>query len=218
MTSKLRILLLAAGLLSLPACGPLAEDGPVPTAISTLLQGREEVAPVADPRRDLTREMIDASPTPLLLVVIAEQDVAASLFQVGEAGSRTSWLTTDGIGITLRGGMLAETRGLGEDLMAADLSNLRLDPATAIQGRRIHDYLDGTDKITRSALACEVAPVGQQDVQVVGRSYKTTLVEETCSSEQGQFVNRYWIEAGGLIRKSRQWVSPNVGYLEISRL
>lgn len=213
-----RICGFAALCLFLAGCGPLAEEGPVPTAVSALLAGRADNAPAADPRRDLTREMIDASPTPLLLVVIPERDLAASLFQVGESGTRTSWLTTDGIGITLRGGMLTETRGLGEDLMAADLTRLRPDPVTASQGRRIHDYLAGTDEIIRHGFACTLAPVGRQDVEIVGRIYPATLVEETCAGASGQFANRYWIAPGGLIRKSRQWVSPRVGHLEISQL
>ncbi|MBC7153050.1 MAG: YjbF family lipoprotein [Rhodobacteraceae bacterium] len=34
----------------------------------------------------------------------------------------------------------------------------------------------------------------------------------------GAFANDYWVENGGEVRQSRQWVGPTVGFLELQRL
>lgn len=51
---------------------------------------------------------------------------------------------------------------------------------------------------------------------MTGVAYPTRRIAETCTGEDGiGFENLYWLQADGLIRELRQWVSPEVGYVVI---
>jgi hypothetical protein len=67
-------------------------------------------------------------------------------------------------------------------------------------------------------MVCEIHPRGRQMLPGLSTSHEVVLVEETCTSPDATMTNRYWRQADGTIRKSRQWVGPHAGYVEIELL
>jgi hypothetical protein len=59
--------------------------------------------------------------------------------------------------------------------------------------------------------------VGFEDVVLVERRYATRRVQESCSGDDGRFVNDHWLQ-GGTLRQSRQWAGRDLGYITIGRL
>jgi hypothetical protein len=120
--------------------------------------------------------------------------------------------------VSLRQGVLLATRGFGADLMAADVPGA----ATLAKGgsaySRAHTLLDGTDQPIRTIYSCSVMSRQPQAIVVVEVSYQTTHVVESCSDGNSTFENEFWFEGAQKLRKSRQWVSPEVGYLLIEDL
>ena len=55
-------------------------------------------------------------------------------------------------------------------------------------------------------------------IEIVERQHDTTRVEETCFGPQGSIANTFWIGADGTIWKSKQWISPGLGYMETELL
>ncbi len=207
---------LAAALaaLTLSGCGNATNTG----TIGASLFGRVAAtvtgdAPAPTPQQALTRAAIEASPTPLILVTVPNRNASATMTLAGQNAGKTTWITNDGIGLTLRNGLLIATRGLGEDLMAVD--GQPIAAGVAGSGRRIHDYLTGTDRITRPAFSCQRADKGMETIRIVERSYTLRHIEETCVGDDFGFINSYWVDQAGKAVSSTQFVSPSVGYLQI---
>jgi len=229
MTRTMKIiapLVVAAGLLA--ACGPLANtESPTRAALAGLSGllggGAQDAAVPSDPRRDLTRDIIEASrPADLMLVVLPVRDAAATATRIGDNRGKSTWITPDGIGLTFADGLLIATRGLGDDLMGADVRDTAAALQTMLQNGgtsvRIHDYLNGMDQTERMSFQCVVSPAGNTRITIYQRTYPVRKVEENCVTSSGQFTNTYWIEPNGTVRQSKQWISQRIGYIEIQRL
>ncbi len=215
---------LAALSLLLAGCGDLAANKPGLDILSKAVgnatrsgQSTEAVA-ASDPRRALTRALIEQAGAPVILVVVIDRNAAATLIRAGENGDKITWASPDGIGVILRNGFLIGTRGLGDDLMGAEVNGSQSALRRGGISTRVHDYLTGTDRIERRSFQCRFATVGAENIEIVQRVYAVTRIDETCSDSASSFVNSYWVGSDGTIWKSRQWVSALVGTLEIMKL
>jgi hypothetical protein len=132
-------------------------------------------------------------------------------------GDVITWKTPDGATFSQRDGVLIQTRGLGADLMSAQVPSVGqlLSPGSSYQ--RIYYFLGGDDQGTRRTYDCSTAVVGKESIEVLGRSHAATHVTETCERQLGKVTNDYWIE-GKTIRRSRQFASGPVGYLDFERV
>ena len=123
----------------------------------------------------------------------------------------------DGATFSQRNGVLIQTRGLGADLMSAQAPSPSQLQQAGNSYQRMYYFLGEDDQGTRRTYDCTTAIVGGESVEVLGRSYATTHVTETCTRPNGKLTNDYWFQ-GSSIRKSRQWVSAGVGYVEFERV
>ena len=176
--------------------------------------------PIADPRTFLTRAQLDQTDDPLMLGIIASNDAFFSLNPLATNGEVTTWRAPDDITFSFRNGVLVATRGLGQDMMTADmeatLNALRRPPAGLYQ--RFQGTLDGQSSIDYRAFQCRVTVRASEAVTIIERTVATTRTEETCISPGVEVTNIYWRGADGVMWKSRQWVGSDIGYLETERL
>lgn len=189
----------------------------VQATVGAVLTVGRETAPAARPQ--FSRAAIEEAGQDFVLASVPQRGVAALLQRAGENGSRVTWLTEDGVSVTYDRGFLVATRGLGPDLMAAHVSDVLA--AVARGGgaaTRIHEYLDGNDQMVRHEYSCRIERVGSERITIYERSYDTEKFEETCLRGGQSFANTYWIDGGGVVWKSRQLISPPVGYLDSERL
>ncbi|MGJ8588271.1 MAG: YjbF family lipoprotein [Yoonia sp.] len=215
-----RRLFLIAALLSVTACGPLAQNQPLVGALKGLANtGSGFWEEGRDPRQTLTREMIDTAPTNLLLFAPVNEDLASVFARVSRNGDLITWVSDNGVSLTLRDGVVIATRGLGDDLMGTTAGQV-YEGLVSGGGHtvRIHDYLDGEDQIVRREYVCEIATLRSEAIEIYQHKHQTRLISETCTGDAGGFRNLYWIDAAGMIWQSRQWVSPRVGAVDIQIL
>lgn len=180
-----------------------------------LLQGP---APV-DPRETLRRADLEAVDNPLLLAVLPEKGVFASLMPLVRKGDTLTWVTADGVTLAFENGVLIGSRGLGDDLMGGDANGT----ASAIAGgptryARRYGYLSGDNQWIALQFQCEVTARQDETIVIVEHRQATRRTEERCSGEDLIVKNSYWAGSDGLVWKSKQWVGPEVGYLETERL
>lgn len=217
-----RALLAILSLAALAACGS-AQDGALVTLGRGLAAGaaaRGGDAGDAAVERQLTREALDAATQPLLLAELPSREARATLVIAGQNRSHVTWFAADGIGLTLKDGLLTGTRGLGGDLMTADVSGaeaaLRAGAGSAV---RVHRYLDGENRVVPIRFDCRYAGAGRKEIEIVGRRFATREVAETCVAGARSFENRYWFGlSDGFLWKSRQWVGPGAGPIDLTRL
>jgi hypothetical protein len=217
----LKCVLALSSILLLASCGSETQS-PARLAIQSigsLMQGRNDAAPQG-PDQLLTRDVIDRVVVPYAMVGIERRGAYASMTLAGSNGRNESWVTSDGAGIYLRNGLLTGTKGLGADLLTADLGNLEgnLDASSGAH-QRVHRMLDGEGRIVITRYSCQSRAAGPETIEIIGKAYATQLVVEECSGTDGAFENRYWIgRADGVMWKSRQWVSDKVGHVIVLTL
>jgi len=112
-----------------------------------------------------------------------------------------TYFTPDGISMSYKSGVLVGTRGLGFDLMGADVGDVLQSLRSGRDGAvRLHRYLDGEDQIVLRSLVCDYTGSGR--------------ITETCYSDGLEIKNTYQM-SGGRITTSRQWIGPEQGYIRL---
>lgn len=205
-----------AALLALSGCGTERQGAgaQVVQSLKPVLRFGPK-APPPGPDDLLTRDVIDQVTVPYAMVGIERRGAYASMTLAGQNGGYNSWVTSDGAGVVLQGELLAGTKGLGADLGTADLGDLAgLIRSKGGGNTRVHTYLNGEGRSFQITYSCTVAQSGSENVTIIGKTYATRVVSETCVSNQETFENRYWIgDSDGVMWQSRQWVSAGVGHV-----
>ncbi|MFN3937972.1 MAG: YjbF family lipoprotein [Gemmobacter sp.] len=170
----------------------------------------------ADAPASLTPAQVDASPVALMIVTPQNIGTTAVFGATGRNGPVVTYTSADRVTVALDRGVLVATRGLLADLMSADAPSATALAAGAGSHRRSHFLLGPLDRQIRQDFDCALASGGSEVVQIAGRAWTTRVVTETCAGPSGRFVNRYWVEPGGRIRQSEQWINPRVGTVRLS--
>lgn len=166
----------------------------------------------------LSRAQLAGFNTPMLMAEVKTADVLLYLVPFGQNGGVETWATSDDRTLSFRDGVLVATRGLGPDIMQAEVpSRAQLALGRGSHGRAYY-YLDGNDKIRRQSWSCTLSDRGMEAISVVGMQHTTRHVVETCTGEGGEITNEYWFEGGGYVRKSKELIMPEWGYAEVSRV
>jgi Group 4 capsule polysaccharide lipoprotein gfcB, YjbF len=222
-TPTTKLIAAALALACVGACGnEKSGPGPVASAISSM--AKASVAKVKARRSGgtaaaapVTRADLEKYEKPILRVVSKPLGQDGFLTISDEKGDVLTWATTNGVTFSQRNGVLIQTRGLGADLMSAQVPSVGQLSATGDAYQRVYFFLGADDGGTRRTYDCVTSVVGRETIEVIGRSHQTTHISEVCTKLGTQLKNDYWIE-GATIRKSRQWTSAGVGYIEFERV
>lgn len=207
-------------LVALSSCGPLGQDRPAGRFVSGLV-GDNSDSPqgaAAGLGSSLTRAQIEAQPVNLLRLSIISREATAILVEGGNNGSKTTWFSPEGLSLTFDNGLLIGTRGFGDDLMGSDVSGAIASLGSGGNHLRTLDFLNGLGQIERVSYRCNTVRTRSATIEIADISYDTTIIEETCASGGHTFKNTYWRDDAGTIWQSRQWISPQVGFLGYQRL
>ncbi len=160
---------------------------------------------VRDSRPPLTVQPGEA----LLFVAAPALQAQAPMKLVGSSNGVDTWMSADRYSVSLQDGVVVATRGFGFDLMGADAeATLRAlaAPGSGPYARQLR-YLASDNRSTWTRAGCRV------DFAV--DTSDANRMEEVCTTYSEAFTNTYWLGAAGQILQSRQWVSAEVGYLDI---
>lgn len=177
--------LMVSASLMLSACMPFVEEGAKAPALTV------------EPDEQLLR--------------VSAPDIGAKgvMKLVGRNGAVETWMSFDRYSVSLQEGFVVATRGFGFDMMAGD-ALASLEAMALLNGEeygRQTRYLTGDNHSTWLLAACQMV--------LSGRDGALLRFDEKCHARRHVFTNHYWIDANGQIVKSRQWISPELGYLEI---
>jgi len=154
-----------------------------------------------------------------MLVQVAGRNIAGLAREVNANGKVRTWIGETGYSVTLDDGLLAATRGLGDDLIAANTAGVRAAlRAGGGSTERQHDYLDARDQIRTETYQCVIAPGAPEEVDLGIRKVLLDQFVETCGNDRIQFENLYFVDNSGTIIAARQFVSQTVAYLRNNAL
>lgn len=218
--ARLAAPLIAAALLM--GCGTQNDSNPLllasQSAFEAFKPGGRAKAP--DARDIITPQLIEDVGLSVLLVLQLDQDTAFTMLPQAANLGTVQWRTGSDLGLLRRDGIVVGTRGLGHDLYTADVEALdaAFDAGGAQDALRVNRYLTAEGVIEVEQLICAVRMVGRETLNIYGKIKQTRVFEEDCRAGGGDFVNRYWVESDGTVRKSRERISPELGVFEITRL
>lgn len=175
--------------------------------------------PAPDPRSAVSRPQLDAAGQPALFAELTALGSASLMRVKARSADVVTWVTPEGVSLSFRDGVLIGSRGLGQDLISADVEKTLVALAQGDGGYypKFHAYLDGENQTQFRTFQCLIADRIPETITIVQRTHATTRVEETCVSPGLDVTNRYWLR-DGVMWKSQQWVSPFAGYLLTERL
>lgn len=196
------------------AIGAMAKES-VAKAKAKKSGGKAATAKAATPAE--LRAELQAAGKPVLLASSQSLGQTSFLAVADTKGDVITWKTQDGVTFSQRNGVMIQTRGLGADLMSAQVPSIGQLMQAGRSYQRIYYFLGDDDQGTRRTYDCSTAIVGKETIDVLGRKHGTTHVTETCERPLGKLTNEYWIE-GKSIRQSRQWISGRIGSVDFQRV
>ncbi len=183
-----------------------ADPAPVIAPRSSTLLSPEELKQIA------------ASGNGMPLMLAQTEDRRTMSFSSSTGGAQAVWNGPGGQRMILENDEIVGTASMGSDLVQADR------PRTPVQERvgqtYVRSYHHNTpEQIVVTNFDCAMEAAGNEDVMILEASYSTTRLVENCDGPGGaSFENAYWVDEGGSVRQSRQWVSDEIGTIEMLRL
>ena len=151
-----------------------------------------------------------------LKLALLKFDAGSLVVLEARDGEYETWLTSEGSSITTRAGFLQATHGLGQGLLAADVSEPMAMVRSGAEGTaiRFHSYLDGNDEVVIRTYVCDIENRGQDIVELETASINTRLAAEVCNSMDQEFENLYWLDPStNQVVQSNQWAGEFLGVI-----
>ncbi len=158
--------------------------------------------------------LVLAAGQPLVQVAVPSVKAQAVFSRIAQNGDVETFSAATPVTISLRGGLLVATRGMGADVMAVDTGPTARALAAGGQGapyRRKMRLLDGENHSDYLYASCEMVALGRDGSGL-------SRFEERCASRAGAHINLYSRDSLGQLRSSQQWGGPQLGYLTITAL
>lgn len=217
----------ALAVLALVMLGACSSGGtsPVLTIIKdTVLPPKDEDTP-APTGSGLTREIIEAYGLALIRARIEGEEISNILTGTSLNDKYVTYVSPFRQTITMLGGLVTSTRGLGGDLLSVshDVGDpittpvpLESWPSTLTRAYRFPAVGPEGDV---QRVTCELTQDTPTTLTQVEVTYAVTPITEACSNDNIAFTNTYLAETlTGQIWKAQQWVGADVGYLNIDVL
>ena len=204
--------------LGLAACGnapgrDVTAVSMVQGIVSAVTGGDEAKTPDADVVSQQAAAALANSDGQVIVLAIPDRDVLAALQQIERNGDYVTFGSSDRRSLTFKQGVLTASRGLGYDLMSADVDEVSRLIRSRTQGAapRVNRYLDGENRTRPLSVWCQVKQDRATDVPGLAPGVVTML--ESCAADGVTFQNSYQVTPDGRIVQSRQWISALNGYL-----
>lgn len=176
-------------------------------------------APQTDPE-GMARSALALNQVPLVLATMEKTGYVNAFGMVGENGAMRTYFSPQKDALILRDGILVGTRGFASDLESADIGGTArlIHSARNGRGQKELGLLEGDGAEHPLPLECTVTAGKPARYSFAGTTWSGTHVSEHCTGNGADITNSYVVARNGTIVGSRQWISPNLGYITIQLL
>ena len=213
--TRFRTLTMLAAIGLVAACGNQPESESTRNLLKGLLQ-LAKTSRSAPPQQGLSPQVIQqvlaATPNSVILFTLEKTNGQVPIIQIERNLAYRTYATGARQTVTVKNGMVTATRGLGGDLMSAEIDQTLNVISSRSSGltKRTMRFLSGDDQTIELNFDCVVSVQnGQGGLQGM---------REDCRAGKTTFVNTYAVDSNGRIRASRQWVGDFTGYVSLALL
>lgn len=180
-----------------------------------LRRGAKTAAPASPDLAAMISESLARTSKPLAIVVVENRNSIAVVTQIGANKAYRTWASADRRSITTTHGVVTATRGLGFDLMSADVSGSLPTVRARKSGTtsRTLRFLDGENQTVATTYSCRTQAGGSLKIAIGEVNSPAQTVVETCRAGETSYENTYQVSPSGAVLQSRQWLGPTNGYL-----
>ena len=150
----------------------------------------------------ITPDALAQVPQRVIIVEWEKTRNAVGMIKEAENAGVETYFDQGRAGVLMNGGLVVSTRGFGNDLLMADVSGFRSALASRGQYTRVHRLLGTENQTIIQSYTCQISVSGQ-------------TATESCAGASGEFQNTYALGSNGRIQSSRQWTTPEIGFLRI---
>ena len=126
-----------------------------------------------------------------------------------------------GQGITLDNNVVTKTQGMDAHLVSLEFTekpdflrnHFNVDHSQKYQKR--YTFVTPMFDTKIYLFECSFSKINSENLIIFNEEIPTTIFEEKCFSNITSFKNSYWIDNNSIIRKSRQWISPDNIFADI---
>ncbi len=218
--AKPAVVLALAASLGLSACGNTQKDvnQAVFLAVKSSIQQRRGEEVNVTPQEVV--QTLSRNPNPISLVDLEKRGSQALMAQIQNNRGYRTYATPQRQTVTVRGGMMTSTRGIGGDLMSSYVEELL--PVVQSRSRGIAEYelrfLNSEDISYTLTYTCAVHVGAPMDV-VSGLVNETgVMMQAICTGDGPSFTNSYVVAADGEILSTRQWMGPFNEYIAFQQI
>lgn len=179
-----------------------------------------EPAPPPIDQEAVALSALELNSGPVLLVGIEATGATTAAAMVGENGLMRTYNTPQKQSIILRDGVIAGTRGFGNDVMSAEVDEVSalVHARRAGTAKRTPRYLDGEGIERPLPLECTVTLGEAVNYSFAGTDWQAMQVAERCTAPNVDITNSYLVTQTGQIALSRQWIAPGLGFVTLQTL
>ena len=147
---------------------------------------------------------------PIILVSSENGKSQATLVALGNNQEKLTWVSADGISLTLDNGFLIATRGYMQDLMALKHPKLKNNfTKSKMTYDKIHRYLNGENDYDDIRFTCTLSKKVNFNLTILNYNLPTDKFTEKCNSTNHYYENEYYLlPKTKIVLKSKQWISP----------
>ena len=135
----------------------------------------------------------------------------------------TNYITGSGQSFNTQGKLISKTNGVNINLLSVEITpnpfldktNINNWPTKTI---RTYSYLTPLNNTKTITFHCSIKEKSYEEILILDTKLDVDKMIEKCSSRKYVFENTYWLDKKGFIWKSRQWISPENIFAELTVL
>ena len=224
MRRALSLLLVAATVLA--GCGSGGTDPILGAALEEAgdllpIPGRDEPAPAA-PGRPITRADIERSNTAAIWARLEGDPAPTLMYAVASNRGGVTFMSGFRQAVVMRGSLVAGTRGLGTNLMAAWSEGrdplVQATPPASWPAQVVRHYEFPSDRPEGIILSfnCRFDRGAAAENTILQVRHVGVEISETCTGPAGTFENLHFADASsGFVWRTLQWTGPTMPLIDV---
>ena len=174
--------------------------------------------------RNLTRKDIQDINYPLIDLSTNGVLKRALMLTISSRYGYTNYISGSGQAITMEGAAITKTNGFDNGLISLEinqsspivkLTNIDSWPSN---NEKVYGFLTPSNTIRNIEFVCNIEIIKKEKIIILEYEYLLTKTKESCTGDQFNFENFYWVDNKGFVWQSKQWISPEGVFSELKIL
>ena len=163
------------------------------------------------------REWLSKFNQPIILLSSSDEQLGATMVALGNYKDKLTWVSSDGISLSFKNGILIGTRGYSQDLLETKHNDLdTLFTGSKKSRSKTFRYLNGQNEYEDLIFNCSVLVQPNTISSFLDLKLNLTKFTEICKAGNQQHTNEYHVLPNtNIVIKSKQWISDENGYISV---